>query len=163
MPLLLGLALLVIVVLLLKWYVDADAKKLKKSLQWTGILLGLLAIVFLAVTGRLSAAMAFLVGLTAWAWRVFGIVQTVRGLAAALGLKTGRASTGGASGGSTASQKLDEDEALRILGVARGASEEEIRAAHRRLMAQMHPDRGGSDYLAQKINAARDLLLGKSR
>lgn len=49
--------------------------------------------------------------------------------------------------------------AMDILGLESGASNEEVVAAHRRLMQKMHPDRGGSDYLAQKINAARDFLL----
>ena len=54
---------------------------------------------------------------------------------------------------------MSEDEALAVLGLDAGAGPAEVRAAYRKLIAQLHPDKGGTDYLAAKINEARDLLL----
>ena len=54
---------------------------------------------------------------------------------------------------------LDEAEARAVLGVDAAAGTDEIRAAHRRLVAAVHPDRGGSAELARRINVARDVLL----
>jgi DnaJ domain len=65
------------------------------------------------------------------------------------------------SGGSArpASGDVTVEEAYAILGLAPGADAEAIKEAHRRLMVKLHPDHGGSDYLATKINRARDVLL----
>ena len=67
-------------------------------------------------------------------------------------------STGGSSARST-SGDMTVDEAYAILGLSPGADTEAIKEAHRRLMVKLHPDHGGSDYLATKINRARDVLL----
>lgn len=68
------------------------------------------------------------------------------------GPRGGSASTPNTSG-------MAEDEAYEILGLEPGAKADAIRAAHRRLMANIHPDRGGSTYLAAKVNLAKEVLL----
>jgi len=71
-----------------------------------------------------------------------------------------RASGGtGGSGARSASGDMTVEEAYAILGLSPGADAEAIKEAHRRLMVKLHPDHGGSDYLATKINRARDVLL----
>ena len=54
---------------------------------------------------------------------------------------------------------MDKSEALAVLGLKPNATVDDIRAAHKNLLRGLHPDTGGSTYLAAKINAARDLLL----
>ena len=78
-----------------------------------------------------------------------------------------RADAGGAGGehaaGPGAQTAMDEATAWSILGLAPGASVDEIKAAHRRLMTKLHPDHGGSGYLAAQLNQAKDYLLSRRR
>lgn len=66
-----------------------------------------------------------------------------------------------AHAGSSEPTAMSREDALRILGLEPGASEAEVKAAYHRLIAGLHPDRGGSDYLAAQVNRARDVLLGR--
>ncbi len=63
-------------------------------------------------------------------------------------------------GGPAAAGPMTRAEALQVLGLDDRADAAAVRAAHRRLQARLHPDAGGSDYLAARINEARDVLLG---
>ena len=71
----------------------------------------------------------------------------------------GRSEGNGGAVDSTGS--ITAEEAYQVLGLEPGASKEQIKDAHKKLMSKIHPDHGGSTYLATKINQAKDFLLGQ--
>ena len=97
---------------------------------------------------------AVLLGLALW---LLARGQVVPGLAA--GVVAAGLGLSGWMQAKVAAVPMDELEARRLLGVGLNADEDEILAAHRRLIAKVHPDRGGNPEMARRVNAARDYLI----
>jgi hypothetical protein len=94
---------------------------------------------------------------------VRGLLPLLRFLPFLQNLRQGSA-PGGAGGGSDGRssvrrpQRMSRQEALQVFGLAENATREDVQREYRRLMRQVHPDLGGSSYLAAKINEAKDVL-----
>jgi hypothetical protein len=138
----------------------AQVATIKAFGMWVAALGGLALAVLLFLTGRGPTAIAALAMLGPLVWSWLGearrnATSPPRGSGAAPGgEKTQTRGSARPTGGA-----MSRDEAWAVLGLQPGATEEQIRAAHRRLMRAAHPDSGGSDWLAARINQARDVLL----
>jgi hypothetical protein len=126
-----------------------------------GIVLLGVALIFLAMTGRLNWIFA-VVGITfAFLLRMLPVMTR---LAPELhkiwllfqGIKQ---NTSHQTHTKPSSKAISVEEAYNILGLSVGATKQQITLAHRKLIQKMHPDRGGNDYLASKINLAKKILL----
>tara|TARA_R110000787_G_scaffold44020_2_gene107797 strand:- start:2933 stop:3421 length:489 start_codon:yes stop_codon:yes gene_type:complete len=143
--------------LLWKQYQRQPPELRRKALIRGGFYALLGIILLLVVTGRVhwllaaaTAALPLLKLLFGLALRAWPFLQTLR-------RKNQPPPERQASAGS--SGELSQQEAFQLLGLQPGASRQAIIDAHKRLIQKLHPDRGGNDYLASKLNAARDLLL----
>lgn len=156
----LGIALAAAVFVILKQWGGLSAEK-KKAATWKLVLIvGGVFLLVMVLTGRvhvLTAAVAALLPL------LRKLPELVRFFPALNRLFTGKdgagPNSGHAGGGQAPDSGMTEREACEILGVTSACSKEDVVLAHRRLIQKMHPDRGGSDYLAAKINEAKSVLL----
>jgi DnaJ homolog subfamily C member 19 len=149
--LLLGLAALVLLLGAAQGFSKAQITTIKSLLAWVAALAGLSLGTLLLLTGRGAAALSALVmfGPLVWSWWREG--NAAPGARPQAGPRQSQVPRGPA---------MTRAEALDVLGLKPGASEAEIRAAYVRLMRAAHPDSGGSDWLATRVNQARDVLLG---
>jgi hypothetical protein len=143
---LLGLVSLLVLMGALGAFSRAQVANIKQLLFWVAAIGGLLLAVLLLFTrGPAGLGVLVLLGPLLWSW---------------LGQRRLGRQSPGTAGPRPAGGPMSRQEAYAILGLPAGASVADIRAAHRRLMRGAHPDTGGSDWLAARINQARDVLLG---
>ena len=156
--------LAVIAIGLLLWYKisNAPADKRKNLIFWStaGVIIGTLVV--LAATGRMHWLYALGGTIAAFTPRVISALRYLplvnrfrQQYSQQKSQQSGQQSAGKANPG-----KMTAAQAREILGVKDNASKEEIIMAHKRMMQKVHPDRGGTDYLAAQLNQAKDTLLG---
>ena len=146
--------LAVIALGLILWYKISrvPAAKRKNLIFWStaGVIIGTLLV--LAITGRMHWLYALGGSIAAFMPR---LVSALRYLPLINRFRQKYAQQRSQEPG-----QMTAEQAREILGVPANASRDEIIKAHKRMMQKMHPDRGGSDYLAAQINQAKDTLLG---
>ena len=152
--------IILIALILAVYYWRLELKKRppqqRRGFIWRSVFWAVLGVsIILAATGRMhwiAAAIAALIpaikGLIGLALRVLPLVNLKK-----------NAST---ETPPQESVNLTEKEAWQVLGLEPGASRDDIIGAHKRLIQKLHPDRGGNDYLAARINRAKEVLLKKS-
>ncbi len=136
--LLLGIGVILGTYGLYRFFLNANLKQITALLMVSVFTVICVALFFLAITGRLPAAL----GLLAALWPI----------TLALWHKRKKPSV-------SSSGPMTRSEALEVLGLKEGASTEEIKDAHKKLIKKTHPDKEGSEWLAAKINQAKDILL----
>lgn len=141
----LGLGVLALLMWAARAFSSASVASIKALLAWVGLLGGLSLAGLLLLSGRGGAAITGLVlaGPLVWRWWKDG------------------ARPDSARPASRRSSAMTRAEALDVLGLSDPVSEIDIREAWVRLMRVAHPDGGGSDWLAARVNQAKDVLLGK--
>jgi hypothetical protein len=150
----------VIGIALILWHKisKASGEQRKKLIFWSIIagVAGMLAI--LAVTGHLNVITAAIAGLVALLPRAMSLVKYLPFISRLYqqGKQNQQHTQAPPQRGK---QTMSIEEAMEILALKPGYTKEDIIQAHRRMMQKVHPDRGGSDYLAAQINKAKDTLL----
>ncbi len=151
--------LAVIAVALLMWFKikKAKAEEKKKLVVWTVISIVIAVLGILAITGKLNVITALIGGLIALIPKAMHLLRYLP-LINRFRQQAGQQSS--QKQASTNKADMSKKQACEILGIKPDCSKDEIITAHRRMMQKVHPDRGGSDYLAAQINQAKDTLLG---
>ena len=136
----------------LRAFERASVSTIKSLLAWIAALAGISLALLLILSGRGGIALGALA--------MFGPLIWQRWQAYRMASGAQQRSSGANQPPPRRQGGMTREEAYQVLGLQPGATEAEIRAAHHRLMRTAHTDSGGSDWLATRINLARDVLLG---
>ncbi|WP_228375626.1 MULTISPECIES: DnaJ domain-containing protein [Methylomonas] len=154
---------LVLAILMLPRFVKASAEVRSKRLNQLAWLAVALIFIVLLFSGKLSGLLALVGVIFAFLLRSMPVILRYAPQLHSIWLrfKAGNPQDNQSGPGSARKASMTKAEALGVLGLTPGATEEEIIQAHRKLISRFHPDRGGSDYLAAQINQAKKTLLGR--
>jgi len=159
----LTLAAVILALILLNKFIKTSPEIISRGIKKIALLLLLLGVILLAATGRLNWIFALLGVLIAFSLRmlpyIMRYIPQLHSLWAAF--NKNKYSSSASDPSRPGVDKMTKEEALQILGLAPSASDQDVILAHRKLIQKLHPDRGGSDYLAAKINQAKKVLLRK--
>ena len=139
----LGVPLLLVGILLIMLVTRMTAHNLKLTALAFIFILAATAVIIFAIAGRYGLA-APAGALALWGMRAYLLARQIRA---------------SAPPAQPTKQAMSRTEALDILGLEEGASEDDIEAAYKALIVKNHPDQGGTDWLAARLNEARDILL----
>lgn len=145
--LLLVIGLLIGIYALSRFFVKADVDDIKALILSAFTITICVALFVLAVTGRLPAAIA--------------IVAALAPFIVAFYTKKMRPSRYDHQVDDSTKTPMSVKEAYEILGLEEGANDEDIKASYKKLMKKVHPDSEGSEWMAAKLNEAKDILLNK--
>ncbi len=141
----------------LRAFERASVGSIKSLLAWIAALGGIALALLLILSGRGGIALGALAMFGPLIWRQWKAYRM------SAGAGTQQRSDSSAQPPPRRPSGMTVDEAYQVLGLHPDATEAEIREAHHRLMRAAHPDSGGSDWLATRINQARDVLLRRNR
>ncbi len=146
--LLLAIGLMIGAVALYRFFLNANIKQIKAAFMVVCLAAIAIAMFYLSVTGRLPAAIALVVAIVPF------VLSYLKAKAA------GHSGRGAPHNNTSSTNKpMTHDEALEVLGLKKGASIDMIKDTYKKLMKKVHPDQEGSEWMAAKLNEAKDLLL----
>jgi len=128
---------------LYRFFVNANIKQIKALFLAASLATLVIALFFMAVTGRLAAALGLGAAIIPF------VIAYFRERNAGQSTPTP----------DVQSEIKNREDALEVLGLQEGADEKAIKAAYKKLMQKVHPDQDGSEWMAAKLNQARDFLL----